>query len=122
MEHLTGIHIDHFIQLEFDGVVKVVNDVGGVNVCVPENIHDPNSGLNIKAGVHHIDGLTVPGVLAGQGDRRRRLGPQAHRPRRPAAGRDAARGRRTSGLLQSPTRLLPVVEDAAHAIYATDAG
>src|SRR5580693_7801261 len=57
VEHLTGIRIDHFIQLEFTGVVKVVNDVGGVNVCVPEAIHDPDSGLNIKAGVHHIFGL-----------------------------------------------------------------
>ena len=58
VEHITGIHLDHFIQLEFTGVVKVVNDVGGVNVCVPQTIHDSRSGLNITAGEHHIDGLT----------------------------------------------------------------
>ena len=58
VEQTTGIHIDHFIQLEFTGVVKVVDDVGGVDVCVPQNISDTNSGLHITAGQHHINGLT----------------------------------------------------------------
>ena len=50
VEHLTRIHLDHFVQVEFAGVVKVVNDVGGVDVCVPQAIDDPNSGLDIEAG------------------------------------------------------------------------
>ena len=121
VEHLTGIRIDHFIQLEFDGVVKVVNDVGGVNVCVPETIHDPNSGLNIKAGVHHIFGLRflefwrARETVADGSDLKRIQ-------RDDLLLAEVLRGVVHKGLLQSPTRLLPIVEDAAHAIYATDAG
>ena len=37
-------------------------------------------------------------------------------------GPEVLRGVVHKGLLESPTRLLPIVEDAAHAIYATDAG
>lgn len=121
VEHLTGIRIDHFIQLEFDGVVKVVNDVGGVNVCVPATIHDPNSGLNIKAGVHHIFGLRflefwrARETVADGSDLKRIQ-------RDDLLLAEVLRGVVHKGLLQSPTRLLPIVEDAAHAIYATDAG
>jgi LCP family protein required for cell wall assembly len=121
VEHLTGIHIDHFIQLEFDGVVKVVNDVGGVNVCVPYTIHDPDSGLNIKAGVHHIFGLRflefwrARETVADGSDLKRIQ-------RDDLLLAEVLRGVIHKGLLQSPTRLLPIVQDAAHAIYATDAG
>jgi LCP family protein required for cell wall assembly len=121
VEQTTGIHIDHFIQVEFTGVVKVVDDVGGVNVCVPQNISDPNSGLSISAGEHHINGLTflefwraryslADGTDLKRIDRDDLLLAQMFR------------GIISSGLLSSPTRLLPVVDDAARAIYATDAG
>jgi LCP family protein required for cell wall assembly len=121
VEHLTGIHIDHFVQLEFDGVVKVVNDVGGVNVCVPYNISDPSSGLHIKAGVHHIFGLRflefwrARETVADGSDLKRIQ-------RDDLLLAEILRGVVHKGLLQSPTRLLPIVQDAAHAIYATDAG
>ena len=35
VEQVTGIRIDHFIGIGLLGFVKVVNDLGGVNVCVP---------------------------------------------------------------------------------------
>ncbi len=57
VEQVTGIHLDHFIQLSFTGVVKVINDIGGVNVCVPFNINDPMSGLHIRKGERHINGI-----------------------------------------------------------------
>ena len=121
VEQVTGIHIDHFIQVEFTGVVKVVDDVGGVNVCVPENISDPNSGLNITAGEHHIDGLTFlefwrARYSIADGTDLKRID------RDDLLLAEMFRGIVSSGLLSSPTRLLRVVDDAARAIYATDAG
>jgi LCP family protein required for cell wall assembly len=121
VEQTTGIHIDHFIQLEFTGVVKVVDDVGGVNVCVPQNISDPNSGLHITAGEHHIDGLTFlefwrARYSIADGSDLKRID------RDDLLLAEMLRGIISSGLLSSPTRLLPVVDDAARAIYATDAG
>jgi LCP family protein required for cell wall assembly len=121
VEQTTGIHIDHFIQVEFTGVVKVVNDVGGVNVCVPDNISDPNSGLHITAGEHHIDGLTFlefwrARYSLADGTDLKRID------RDDLLLAQMLRGVIDSGLLSSPTRLLPVADDAARAIYATDAG
>jgi LCP family protein required for cell wall assembly len=121
VEHATGIHLDHFIQVEFTGVVKVINDLGGVRVCVPAAINDPNSGLDISAGRHHIDGLTFlefwrARETVADGSDLKRID------RDDLLLAQVLRGVLHAGLLTNPTRLLPVVEDAAHAIYATDAG
>jgi LCP family protein required for cell wall assembly len=47
---LTGIPIDHFMMIDFAGVVDMADAVGGVPVCVRANIHDKNSGLRLEAG------------------------------------------------------------------------
>jgi len=56
LESTTGIFIDHFIEVNFNGFQSVVNDLGGVNVCLPEAVNDPASGLDLTAGVHHVNG------------------------------------------------------------------
>ena len=47
VEQVTGVRIDHFIGIGMLGFVKVVDDLGGVNVCVPFSVNDPVSGLNL---------------------------------------------------------------------------
>lgn len=55
VEHMGGIRVDHFIRLDFNGFRKMVNAVGGVEVCVPyPGIHDWRSHLNISPGKHVI--------------------------------------------------------------------
>jgi len=56
VEQETGVRIDHYVGLTFAGFEKVINDVGGVNVCLPEAVKDPKSGLNLSAGRHHVWG------------------------------------------------------------------
>ena len=61
VELQTGIYINDVIQLDFTGFEKVINDIGGVNVCLPYAIHNTvtateGSGLDLKAGRHHING------------------------------------------------------------------
>jgi LCP family protein required for cell wall assembly len=56
LESSTGIFIDHFVEVNFNGFQSVVNDLGGVNVCLPKAIKDPASGLNLTAGAHHVSG------------------------------------------------------------------
>ena len=56
VENLAGIRIDHYVGLTFTGFEKIINDIGGVNVCLPEAIHDPKSGLDLSAGMHHVSG------------------------------------------------------------------
>ena len=55
-EKLTGIPIDHFMMIDFSGVVSMADAVGGVPVCVDANIHDPDSGLKLTEGDSTIKG------------------------------------------------------------------
>ncbi|MDX6352936.1 MAG: hypothetical protein QOF84_7726 [Streptomyces sp.] len=55
-ENLTGISIDHFMMVDFSGVVKLADAVGGVPVCVKANIKDPDSHLKLTKGTHTIKG------------------------------------------------------------------
>jgi LCP family protein required for cell wall assembly len=56
IELTTHVHINDFVELTFVGFEKVIDDLHGVNVCLPQAVDDPDSGLNLKAGFHHIYG------------------------------------------------------------------
>jgi len=53
----TGLKIDHYIEVGFAGVVKMVDALGGVDVCVPTAVSDRRSGLDLPAGTTHVDGV-----------------------------------------------------------------
>ncbi|GAA3069849.1 LCP family protein [Streptomyces glomeratus] len=60
-EKLTDIHIDHFIMVDFAGVVSMADAIGGVPVCVDKNIYSHTasghgSGLKLKAGTTYVKG------------------------------------------------------------------
>jgi LCP family protein required for cell wall assembly len=56
VQDATGVTIDHYVEVGFAGVVNVVNAVGGVDVCLPNAVDDPKSGLKLPAGKSHIYG------------------------------------------------------------------
>ncbi|MFF7730757.1 LCP family protein [Streptomyces sp. NPDC008001] len=55
-EELTGIPIDHFMMIDFSGVVNMADAVGGVPVCVDNNVYDKLSGLRLEKGTHNVKG------------------------------------------------------------------
>ncbi|MCB0894011.1 MAG: LCP family protein [Nocardioides sp.] len=55
-EQLTGIRLDHFVVVNFEGFQGMVDAIGGVEVCIPEPIVDPAHGINIEAGTRKIKG------------------------------------------------------------------
>ncbi|WP_424892127.1 LCP family protein [Streptomyces sp. XH2] len=55
-EELTGIPIDHFMMIDFAGVVNMADAVGGVPVCVDNNVYDKLSGLRMEKGTHNVKG------------------------------------------------------------------
>jgi len=59
VENATGLTINDFIEVNFLGFVKVIDALGGVNICLPQAVDDPDSGLRLNAGVHHVDGVTA---------------------------------------------------------------
>ncbi|WP_081973865.1 LCP family protein [Kitasatospora phosalacinea] len=56
---LTDLPIDHFVQVDFTGVVKMSDAVGGVPVCVSDNVYDPYSHLKLSKGEHTLQGLAA---------------------------------------------------------------
>ena len=56
VESDTGIRIDHFVVVNFDGLKDMVNAVGGVPECNTAPINDPKSRLRLTAGHHMLNG------------------------------------------------------------------
>ncbi|MEU4150716.1 LCP family protein [Streptomyces sp. NPDC026659] len=58
---LTGVHIDHFMMVDFSGVVSMADAIGGVPVCVKDNVYSHTadghgSGLKLEKGTHPVKG------------------------------------------------------------------
>ncbi|WP_406218154.1 LCP family protein [Streptomyces decoyicus] len=61
-QELTGIYVDHFMMVDFSGVVDMADAIGGVPVCVDRNVysHDSKghgSGLRMEKGTHPVKGV-----------------------------------------------------------------
>ncbi len=59
IEKNTGLTVDHYVQINVLGLANVVNSLGGVDVCLPQAVNDRDSGLDLSAGEHHVDGVTA---------------------------------------------------------------
>ncbi len=60
VEALTGVHIDHFAELNLDGFYELAAVFGGIEVCVKSqnggaNLNDAASGAHLKVGYQHLD-------------------------------------------------------------------
>jgi LCP family protein required for cell wall assembly len=115
VEQQTGIRIDHFVELNFSGFIHVINDVGGVNVCLPIAIDNANSGLHLSAGEHHVKGNEALAFWrtrenVGEGSDTQRI------QRDQFLMASLLQGIEHSDLLGSPTRIFSVVKDVADAM------
>jgi len=59
VQQLSGIHVDHYVEIDFAGFQNMVSSLGGVDVCLTRPAHDVQTGLNLTAGDHHLDGPTA---------------------------------------------------------------
>jgi LCP family protein required for cell wall assembly len=57
VHQLTGIPIDHFVMVDFAGVIAMSDAVGGASICVSDNVYDPYSRLRLTRGTHTLKGL-----------------------------------------------------------------
>jgi LCP family protein required for cell wall assembly len=56
IEKTTGVRIDHYVEVNFLGFIKMVDALGGVTVCSQQPINDPKSGLVMSAGKSPVNG------------------------------------------------------------------
>jgi LCP family protein required for cell wall assembly len=57
IEEMTELKIDHYVEINFAGFARIVDSIGGVEVCTKKNINDPKSHLILEAGVHTLNGI-----------------------------------------------------------------
>lgn len=63
VQNVTGLPVNHFMSIGFGGLVDVVNDVGGVRMCLNAPMKDPLAGLNLKAGCQTLNGDQALGFV-----------------------------------------------------------
>jgi LCP family protein required for cell wall assembly len=56
VEKLTGIFIDGYVSLDFNGFKDMVDAVHGVTVCIPEDVDDSAHGITFKKGTQQLSG------------------------------------------------------------------
>ncbi|HEV7628154.1 MAG TPA: LCP family protein, partial [Streptomyces sp.] len=56
VEANTGLKIDHYAEIGFGGFAKIVDSVGGVEMNIPQDIKDKNSGADFRKGKQVLDG------------------------------------------------------------------
>lgn len=63
VESITGIRMDHYIEVDFAGFRKLIDDLGGVRLTTTKDIDDKSSHLALKAGTHTLDGRQALGLV-----------------------------------------------------------
>ncbi|WP_255491594.1 MULTISPECIES: LCP family protein [unclassified Actinotalea] len=83
VESLTNVFIDGWVVVDFAGFVNMVDALGGIPMCIPNDMTSPKAGLQITAGQHTLDGTTAlayararTGQGVGDGSDTNRLGRQ----------------------------------------------
>jgi LCP family protein required for cell wall assembly len=116
---LTGIHIDHFMMVDFGGVVSMADAIGGVPVCTTANVADPYSHLRLTKGDHVIKGVQALEWLRsrhGFGD-----GSDLYRTQvQHMYLTSMMRRLRSAGTLTSPSRILSLADAATRALTVDD--
>jgi LCP family protein required for cell wall assembly len=121
VESLTGVHIDHFAELNLDGFYELAKVVGGVEVCLDHAVpYDPYSGFSAKhAGYQHLDAKQAlafvrqrHGLTNGDFDRTKR---------QQAVIDSVTKELRTDGVLDDLTKLNDLLSVAKQYLI-TDAG
>ncbi|MFI2630457.1 LCP family protein [Streptomyces collinus] len=63
VESITDLRMDHYLEVDFAGFQKLIDDLGGVEITTTKSIDDPDSHLKLKAGTHTLDGEQALGLV-----------------------------------------------------------
>ncbi|MFE3037018.1 LCP family protein [Streptomyces canus] len=63
VESMTDIRMDHYLEVDFSGFEKLVDELGGVTVTTTKAIKDTDSHLDLKAGTHELTGAQALGLV-----------------------------------------------------------
>lgn len=55
-EEMSDLRVDHFLVVDFAGFKNMVDALGGVPVCVPNEVDDPIGRIHLPAGSYNVQG------------------------------------------------------------------
>lgn len=61
VERNTGLRIEHYAEIGLGGFARVVDDLGGVRMCLPQAVDDAYAGISLPAGCQTLDGADALG-------------------------------------------------------------
>lgn len=118
IEDYSGIHVDHYVQVNIDGFLELVEVVGGVQVCLEKPLVDPYAGANLPPGCRPLRGPdaaafvrarhTPPGGDLGRIERQQRF------------LRAAMEKVISAGTFVNPVRMKRLIDVAANAVVTDD--
>ncbi|MCL4417917.1 MAG: LCP family protein, partial [Actinobacteria bacterium] len=56
VSNFLNASINHYITIDFDGFIKLIDELGGVDIVVDRPLIDPKSGASFSPGNHHLTG------------------------------------------------------------------
>ncbi|MCI1914551.1 MAG: LCP family protein [Bifidobacteriaceae bacterium] len=56
LAQLTGLNLSLFMVADFQGLKKMIDAVGGVDLCIPQDVSDNYTGLKLSKGMQHLNG------------------------------------------------------------------
>ena len=118
-EQMSGLRIDHYIEVNFVGFVRMVDALGGVEICTKKDIDDPKSHLVLPAGRHVLDGVdSLKYVRTRQFDG---LGDLGRMKRQQEFAGAMLRKATSAGVLLNPVTMLDFINSALDSVV-TDKG
>ncbi|MEV7419362.1 LCP family protein [Streptomyces sp. NPDC089919] len=120
VENMTGIRIDHHMVVDFRGFKKMVDAIGGVEVCLKQPVDDAEAKLKLPAGRQTLHGEQALGFVRaryslGNGSDTDRMGRQQQ------FLAALVTKVQSNGVLLNPAKLYPLL-DAATSSLTTDPG
>ncbi|TSB17909.1 LCP family protein [Streptomyces benahoarensis] len=118
VEQATGLRIERYAEVNFLGLVQVVDALGGVRICPEKPLKDARSGADFRAGCQHVDGRQgLAYARARYSDPQGDLGRVKRQRQLMAAVADRMLG---TGMLLHPSRPVPVARTTLAAIRVDD--
>jgi LCP family protein required for cell wall assembly len=118
-EEMSGLRIDHYVEINFVGFVRMVDALGGVEICTKKDIDDPKSHLVLPAGRHVLDGVdSLKYVRTRQFDG---LGDLGRMKRQQEFAGAMLRKATSAGVLLNPVKMVDFISSALDSVV-TDEG
>lgn len=63
VESLVGIDLDHYVEVDIAGFLRLTDAIGGVEVCLEQPLKDRFAGADLPAGCQLLDGIDAAGFV-----------------------------------------------------------